>query len=208
MNKNFLDIDYLELGSNKQKNILNVLNSLSIFEDLSDYTPVLTGTFPIDIDVHDSDLDIACEVEDFNGFADLCKKLYGKFDEFKTNYSFQNGHQYITVTFEYKGYIFEIYGEDKPVILQNSYKHMVVEDRILSILGPTFKKEVVDLKTRGLKTEPAFGRLLELDKPYEDLLKLYQMPETTLKEYLSERVKALSSVDETDIYDEEYNMNI
>lgn len=200
MSKNFLDIEYLELGSNKQKNILSVITDLSIFNDLSDYTPVLTGTFPIDIDVHDSDLDIACEVDDFNSFADLCKTLYGKFDEFKINYSFRHGHQYITVSFEYKGYIFELYGEDKPVILQNSYKHMVVEDRILKILGSNFKKEVVDLKARGLKTEPAFGKLLELEKPYDDLLKLYQLPEHALEEFLTERIKS-ASISYSDYYD-------
>lgn len=203
MSKNFLDIEYLELGSNKQKNILNVITDLNIFEDLSDYTPVLTGTFPIDIDVHDSDLDIACEVDDFNNFADLCKTLYGKLDEFKISYSFRHGHQYVTVNFEYKGYIFEIFGEDKPVILQNSYKHMVIEDRILKILGPSFKKEVIDLKARGLKTEPAFGKLLELDKPYDDLLKLYQLPENALEEFLTERIKTIS-VDDSDYYDSDY----
>jgi len=54
----FTTIDYLKNGNERQKRAYEVLLKYKIFEKLSNYSPVLAGTFPIEIDVEGSDLDI------------------------------------------------------------------------------------------------------------------------------------------------------
>ncbi|MNE89471.1 hypothetical protein D3C80_1868800 [compost metagenome] len=63
---------------------------------------------------------------------------------------------------------------------------MIIEDRILKLLGSNFRNEIRDLKHKGLKTEPAFGQLLAItENPYEELLKYEKLPLPELKEKLS-----------------------
>jgi len=65
----------------------------------------------------------------------------------------------------------EIFAQNKPTIEQNAYRHMIAEYKILQEKGEEFKEKIIDLKKKGIKTEPAFGMLLGLENPYEDLLK-------------------------------------
>jgi hypothetical protein len=65
----------------------------------------------------------------------------------------------------------EIFGQNKPTIEQNAYRHMIAEYKILEEKGEEFKQKIIELKKQGIKTEPAFGMLLGLENPYEDLLK-------------------------------------
>ncbi|RYG19529.1 MAG: DUF4269 domain-containing protein, partial [Chitinophagaceae bacterium] len=57
---NFLKIDYLKDGNERQKSAYNTLVDYQIIEILADYNPILTGTIPINIDIDTSDLDIVC----------------------------------------------------------------------------------------------------------------------------------------------------
>jgi hypothetical protein len=48
---------------------------------------------------------------------------------------------------------------------------MVVESRLLDILGPDFRNGIIALKKQGIKTEPAFARMLGLSgDPYRAVL--------------------------------------
>ncbi|CAA7391075.1 DUF4269 domain-containing protein [Chryseobacterium fistulae] len=67
---------------------------------------------------------------------------------------------------------FLILEQNKPTIEQNAYRHMIAEYKILEEKGEDFKQKIVKLKKEGMKTESAFGMLLNLENPYEDLLKL------------------------------------
>lgn len=49
---------------------------------------------------------------------------------------------------------------------------MIAEYKILQAKGEEFKQKIIELKKQGIKTEPAFGMLLGLENPYEELLKL------------------------------------
>ncbi len=52
---------------------------------------------------------------------------------------------------------------------------MITEHAILKEKGKNFKQEIIKLKASGLKTEPAFAKLLGIEgDPYEELLKLNQ----------------------------------
>jgi len=166
----FTTTDYLKTGNARQKRAYEVLTGCRIFEKLKNYSPVLAGTVPIEIDVEGSDLDIICEMKDKIDFE---RFLIDAFAEFNIKVeSFEiNGEEAIVGVFMLEEFPVEIFGQIKPAIKQNAYLHMIAEYRILQEKGEDFKNEIIALKKQGIKTEPAFGRLLGLENPYEDLLK-------------------------------------
>ncbi|PTT32500.1 DUF4269 domain-containing protein, partial [Chryseobacterium sp. HMWF028] len=52
----FTKIDYLKDGNERQGRAYEVLTKYNVFEKLSNYSPVLAGTIPIEIDIEGSDL--------------------------------------------------------------------------------------------------------------------------------------------------------
>jgi len=171
----FTTIDYLKNGNERQKRAYEVLLKYKIFEKLSNYSPVLAGTFPIEIDVEGSDLDIICEVdfrfvEDFIEEITLSKLIPDEIDV-KVEYPILDSEKCITLNFILEEFSIEIFGQNKPAIEQNAYRHMIAEYKILQEKRDDFKQKIIELKKKGIKTEPAFGILLGLENPYEDLLK-------------------------------------
>jgi len=172
----FTTIEYLKSGNEKQRRAHEVLSKHHLFEKLKEYSPVLAGTIPIEIDIEDSDLDIICEVdlrfeEDF--LEDLMfSKLIPQDAEVKIEHPVLDGEKCITINFKLEEFPVEIFGQNRPVKEQNAYRHMIAEYKILLEKEESFKQKIIELKKQGIKTEPAFGMLLGLENPYEDLLKL------------------------------------
>lgn len=171
----FTAIDYLKEGNETQRRAYKVLTRYRIFEKLKAYSPVLAGTIPIGIDVEGSDLDIICQVdltceEDFLDEL-MFKKIVPQDVEVAVKSMVVNGEKSIVVNFMLDGFPVEIFGQDIPPVQQNAYRHMLAEYSILKEKGDGFKQEIIQLKRQGIKTEPAFGLLLGLEDPYEDLLK-------------------------------------
>lgn len=171
----FTKIDYLKEGNDKQKRAYEVLTKYRIFEILSYYSPILAGTIPIEIDIEGSDLDIICEVdlrfeEDF-----LDDIAFSKMISLDTEVTVENliidGQKSIVLNFMLDEFPVEIFGQNKPTTAQNAYRHMIAEYKILQEKGEEFKQKIIELKKQGIKTEPAFGLLMNLENPYEDLLK-------------------------------------
>jgi len=171
----FTTINYLKTGNQKQKRAYEILTKYRIFEKLKDFSPLLAGTIPIEIDTEESDLDIICEVdlrfeEDF-----LDELMFSKLIPFdgdvKVSYPILNGEKGITLNFILEDFPIEIFGQNKPTLQQNAYRHMLAEYKILQERGEEFKQKIIELKKKGIKTELAFGMLLGLENPYEDLLK-------------------------------------
>lgn len=170
----FTKIDYLENGNERQRSAYELLTKHRIFEKLKYYSPILAGTIPIEIDIEGSDLDLIFEVdlkfeEDF-----LDDLMFSKFipHDVRVEYPIINGEKCITLNFMLEGFPIEIFGQNKPTTQQNAYLHMIAEHKILQEKGEEFKQKIIELKKQGIKTEPAFGMLLGLENPYEDLLKL------------------------------------
>jgi hypothetical protein len=181
----FSDIEYLSLGNQRQSEAYNLLTEIRLFEILLEYTPILVGTIPIDIDIPSSDLDIICEVHDFKKFKELLEECFREMYNFSLSFRTVNEVPRIVCNFKYKGWVFEIFGQSIPTQKQNGYRHMIIENRILKILGDKSNEWVRDLKKSGLKTEPAFGKLLKIEgNPYEILLDMYEWDELKLKKYL------------------------
>ncbi|MGO4708115.1 DUF4269 domain-containing protein [Chryseobacterium sp. 2TAF14] len=166
----FTKLDYLKAGNEKQKRAYEVLTKYKIFEKLSNFSPILAGTIPIEIDIEGSDLDIICEVEDKVEFEKILIQIFKDFS-LKIKKLNINNTESIVCNFILEDFVIEIFGQNKPTVEQNAYLHMLAEYKILQEKGEEFKQKIIDLKKKGIKTEPAFGMLLNLENPYEDLLK-------------------------------------
>lgn len=168
----FTKIDYLKDGNEKQRRVFQVFTKYQIFEKLKNFSPILAGTIPIEIDVDESDLDIICEVENMVEFEKLLSQIFFGLDSgLKIETVTINGIESLVCNFKLDGFPIEIFGQNKPTTQQNAYLHMIAEYKILQKKGENFKQKIIELKKKGLKTEPAFGILLNLKNPYEDLLK-------------------------------------
>lgn len=172
----FTKIDYLKNGNERQKRAYEVLTRYQIFEKLKNYSPILAGTIPIEIDIEESDLDIICEV-DLNFEEDFLEEVsFKKIIPAETEVTVENimieNEKAIVMNFRLEEFSIEIFGQNRPVTKQNAYLHMIAEYKILQEKGENFKQKIIKLKKQGIKTEPAFGILLNLENPYEDLLKM------------------------------------
>jgi len=169
----FTKPDYLKKGNLRQKRAFEVLKEYKILEKLREYSPILAGTIPIEIDIEGSDLDIICEAKDTIEFEEFLNKtfpgFYMQIEKHKIN-----DIESLVCNFVLEGFPIEIFGQNKPTKQQNAYLHMIAEHRILIEKGDNFKQKITDLKRNGIKTEPAFGMLLSLENPYEDLLNFYK----------------------------------
>lgn len=187
MDSRWKEIEYLLEGNIKQRKAYSVLKTIDIFDILKKYQPLLVGTIPIDIDLPNSDLDIICEVNEFSEFKNIVTRSFSEYDNFEIDIEKSNKKQYILSKFRVMDFEIEIYGEPLPVYKQNAYRHMIVEEKILKLGGEKVRKEIIDLKRQGLKTEPAFFKYLNLKgDPYDELLKL----ERVSNEYLKDIVQA------------------
>ena len=168
----FDTIIYLKKGNASQQEVYAVLTKAKVMEKLSGFTPVLTGTYPIAINIENSDLDIICEYQDRESFITTVNNSFKQEKDFSINEKQINGVHSVIVRFWIDGFEVEIFGQPIPVKQQNAYLHMIKEFEILEAKGEHFKQQIIDLKSKGIKTEPAFAMLLNLKgDPYTALLK-------------------------------------
>lgn len=166
--KDFSEIYYLKNGNHKQKESYKILRKTNIFNILKDYTPLLVGTIPLGIDIEKSDLDIVCQVCNFEVFEYILTNNFSKYEKFNMYYKEKD---ILICNFIVGGIEIEIYASNIESYKTNGYRHMIIEYKLLNLYGELFKEKVIELKRKGLKTEPAFAKLLNLKgNPYESLL--------------------------------------
>lgn len=181
---NWKDISYLNSGSAIQKKAFKSINELQILELLKEYSPIVTGTIPIGISIDSSDVDITCRFMDADKFEKKMSNLFGEHKDFKIQQKEKNGYWVVVASFTYQDFPFEIFGSLYPATDQNSYRHMLIEHRILQLLGEDFKQKVIQLKEEGLKTEPAFAKLFKFDgDPYLQLLDMEGISDTEILQH-------------------------
>ena len=188
MTERFLDPDYLRRGNDRQRAAYKALGDLRIFETLAPYHPMLAGTIPLAIDIPGSDLDVLCEVHDFDGFAEALRGAYGHRPDFNLSH-FTAGRDapYRTASFSHGGFAVEVFGQARPVSRHRGYRHMVVEARLLALGGEPLQSAIIALKRSGLKTEPAFARHLGIHgDPYLALLELETLTDGGLRRLLDD----------------------
>ncbi len=172
MIKDFKNIDYLKNGNDRQKRAYLEIEKLRVFEKLKEYNPILAGTIPLGIDLPESDLDIICTCENHAEFKEHLSRMFSGYKGFKVYSKKQYGVESTIAKFKTDAFLFEIFGQNIPSEKQNAYRHMIIEHRILEQKGVAFRNEIIKLKSKGLKTEPAFAKLLKIKgNPYDELLK-------------------------------------
>ena len=167
------DIGYLLQGSEAQRRAYRILTDRQILDHLEPYDAVLAGTFPLDLAVAGSDLDILCEVHAHSLFAVHVEHCFGKQNGFQLENTGRVGSQATIVNFVVDSLPVQLFGEQTPVAEQAAYLHMDVEYRLLELGGMKARERILELKKAGIKTEPAFAAWLGLDgDPYAALLEL------------------------------------
>lgn len=178
MTINFRNIDYLKSGNNVQKNAYRLLTDYHITTLLEAYDPIVVGTIPIHLDVDGSDIDIILCVDDFDAIE---KELCFNFSQHPHFRLKRVTSRVIVCSFSIEGQLFEIYATDKATEDQNGYLHMLKEYEIIQLRGGEFAEQVRQLKRSGIKTEPAFCKLLGIEgDAYTELL-LYNPADNSMK---------------------------
>jgi hypothetical protein len=175
MNVNFEDISYLKQGTSRQQHAFRVLTTHQIMEKLDKFQPILAGTIPLNIDTTGSDLDIICCWKNETDFINTLQQHFGKMKQFEWHKATIRDELSIICNFMLEDFPVEIFGQAIPSNKQMAYRHLLIENQLLIQKGEQFRKEIIQLKEAGLKTEPAFATLLNLKgDPYTELLKLEQ----------------------------------
>jgi Domain of unknown function (DUF4269) len=178
------NVDYLRTGTRRQQQAHAALQRLQILPLLREFGPVLAGTIPLAIDVAGSDLDLICEVPlaGQERFEQLLRAHFGQYPGFEWQLLTMRGEASVLARFRAEGFDWEIFGQARPAARQYAVRHLAVEYRVLQLGGEAWRRAVQQLKQQGLKTEPAFARLLQLPgDPYEALLGLETWSEAELR---------------------------
>lgn len=170
---NWREIDRLNQGTLRQREAWKVLVTHQVLERLHVFDPVLAGTFPLALDLPDSDLDVICEVHDASAFAICLADHFSLASEFRLSRSVVHNEPTTMASFVIDGFPIEVFGQAVPVDNQAAVVHLDVEYRLLELAGDWLRSAVLALKRAGLKTEPAFTQALCLaGDPYERLYKM------------------------------------
>lgn len=177
------DLNYLKLGSERQRDAFRVIIEQDFFSILAEFDPVLAGTYPLGIETPTSDLDILCYAEDLEHFSEVVEHAYGEEDDFVINHKEKNDLPTMICNFQIGALPIELFAQPCPSEEQHAYRHMVAEARLLREGGDDAVAAIRDLKMEGMKTEPAFGQYFCLpDDPYETLLTLADASAEVLSE--------------------------
>ncbi|MEW8979547.1 MAG: DUF4269 domain-containing protein [Symbiobacterium sp.] len=176
-----LDWKDLRHGTAAQQQAHAALEGLGIMDLLAPHDPVLAGTFPLDLNIPGSDLDIVCAVYDTELFRHTLTNAYGHLPDFSVRSAVKHGLPAVICKFTYRGIPVEVFGQPLPSRQSHAYRHMVAEARLLALTGPGGVEAIRRLKAGGLKTEPAFAQYFALPgDPYATLLTLADAPEHEL----------------------------
>jgi|GEM_PF-268068 len=188
----WMSIDYLKAGSVTQDEVYHLLTNHKVFDILQDYNPILVGTVPIALHVPSSDLDIICSVDNFIEFERLLQQRFQQYSGFtmSRSRSLADGVERVKANFMINEWPIEIFGQNIPTVEQNGFVHMVVEDRLLKLFGEPLRQAVIARKLEGMKTEPAFADVLQLEgDPYTAMLELAGWTDEKLSAVFADKLK-------------------
>jgi len=169
--------------TNREQNVNNALHDSGILALLDKYSPTVVSTILVGLGTDNSDIDIICHYHSQSQFIDDCVKRLHRF----ANWQIHNEQEFVLGRFKFGGFQFEIYGSSTPVYKQLAYRHFQVMQRLVDLGGAKFAAAVVDLKKKGLKTEPAIAQLLNLPgDPYQAVLILGTESDASLLARLQE----------------------
>ncbi|HEX7840062.1 MAG TPA: DUF4269 domain-containing protein [Kofleriaceae bacterium] len=143
-----------------------------LFRDLEPFQPTLIGTYPLGLQIGGSDVDIACACEDLDAFERALRTTLSDLGIVDARIE-RSPIPAVVAASDLGELAIEIFGQALPVAAQRGFRHMVIEGQLLVVGGAALAARVRELKLGGMKTEPAFARVLGLaGEPYEALLAL------------------------------------
>jgi len=161
-----------------------VVDELGLLTRLIEFDPVIIGTPPLDIDVPESDIDVACCADDLNNFTTATDQHYGHYPGYRSALVTAQGKPAVCVQFRSHSWELELFCQAIPVTEQWGFRHFKIEQRLLT-LATGLKSRVSELKRQGQKTEPAFALALELQgDPYEEVLRLEEKTDQQLRQLI------------------------
>lgn len=182
------DWQVLERGSLSQRLAYDVIRASNVFSLLAEFDPAHISTFANDIAVEGSDIDIICCALDLPHFESVLINSFGSCPGFYARRREVPGAS--AVVGKLPGRIaIEVYAESKPVAHQMGYRHYKIACRLLTCGGEPLRERVRELKSGGMKTEPAFAHILGLEgDPYQILLQLDHESDLYLRQLVHARL--------------------
>lgn len=148
---------------------------------LKEYYPEVVSTIFVGLDTDESDIDIVC----CYGSSELFTRRFRECFENYSDFTLETKSSYVIASFTYANFLFEIYACDIPTHKQAGYRHYQIMKRLCDIGGATFQKAIQQLKSHGLKTEPAICQLLQLKgNPYKTILEVESWDDTKIAKAL------------------------
>jgi uncharacterized protein len=155
------------------ESVFSALNSSNILSDLRPLSPLIAGTFPLNINCAGSDIDILISEDDLSLMKKTVTEKFAAFHNFDCREILVQNEPTLFTSFSYQNVKFEIFGQKTTSLKQRAYLHFLIEERLLKLGGPLFTAKVKEARRQELKTEPAFAKVLGLDgDPYQELLLL------------------------------------
>lgn len=148
---------------------------------LAAFDPHVAGTPPLGLDLPESDIDILCHAPDPQVFAVAVWDSFCDRPGFAM-WQWQGSDRPVVARFHCAGWLFELFGQARPVAAQLGWRHFAIERRLLALGGEPLRTAVMARRHAGTKTEPAFAQVLGLTgDPYAALLTLEQLDDAALR---------------------------
>ena len=171
-----------------QAKLYTLLQAHDVFEKLVSFDPQWVGSAALDVHIEGSDLDICCDAgTDLNGFEAALKSAFGKYPGFKSKQEIFGGEPSCVCWFKMDDIPVNIWGRAHPVERHEFYRYYKVQQSFLRLGGEALQGAIRDAKEDGLKTEAAFGVVLDLKgDPETALLDLYDTDAMTYMQLLKQ----------------------
>lgn len=169
----------------KNETLMRFLNQSNILKEFKHYSPCISGTLPLNIHTTKSDLDILFASNNLQSFISKASYHFQGSSKFHSRTTHHQGLPTAIINFLYEDLQIELFCQDKAVYSQQANQHLLIEGRLIKILGEKFKNDIFKLKKSGLKTEIAFGEVLKIKNPYQKLLELGRLSDFELYERFS-----------------------
>lgn len=183
-----------ELSDGYRPDYADAVAGARVAEHLADFDWRIVGTPPLGIATASSDIDIICHVPDYEQFAEVVWGSFGYYLDFSLR-QWTSGERCVVCDFFFDGWKFQIFGDRRCIEDQAAWRHFVVEQRLLALGGETLRQRVLSERAQGLKTEPAFAKVLGLQgDPFFAMEELFETDGECLRQLINDgKVYAVSS---------------
>lgn len=162
----------LELNSK----VWSAIQNCRVLEFLKDFHPLIAGTYPLGVSQPTSDVDVLLTSNDFSLILDIVQIRWGHCENFHFKKSKLDDMETLIINFSFQNIPFELFVQNIESVKQKAYRHFLAEEKLLKYKSAEFKEKILRIRSKGVKTEPAFAQALGVDgNPFEELLKIQTM---------------------------------